>query len=51
VIIRLEKFIPAQLDESRRRRLIDELFETWMREQLTAVGSLEPLQTSVSSVL
>ncbi|ERT08240.1 PPIC-type PPIASE domain protein [Lyngbya aestuarii BL J] len=51
VIIRLEKFIPAQLDESMRRRLIDELFETWLREQLTAVGSLEPLQTSVSSVL
>ncbi len=51
VIIRLEKFIPAQLDESMRRRLIDELFETWLREQLMTVGSLEPLQTSVSSVL
>ncbi len=51
VVIRLEKFIPAQLDESMRRRLIDELFETWVREQLTEVGSLELLQTSVSSVL
>lgn len=51
VVIRLEKFIPAQLDESMRRRLIDELFETWVREQLTKVGSLELLQTSVSSVL
>lgn len=50
VIIRLEKFIPAQLDESMRRRLIDELFETWLREQVVAAGVLQPLQTSVSSV-
>ncbi|MGF1494260.1 MAG: peptidylprolyl isomerase [Microcoleaceae cyanobacterium] len=50
VIIRLEKFIPAQLDDSMRRRLIDELFEKWMREQLSSVGSLEPVQTSPTSV-
>lgn len=50
VIIRLEKFLPAQLDESMRRRLIDEMFETWVREQLTQVGSLQSLRTSMSSV-
>jgi parvulin-like peptidyl-prolyl isomerase len=49
VIIRLEKFIPAQLDDTMRHRLIDELFENWLREQLAEVSTLEPLQTSVSS--
>jgi len=34
VIVRLEKFFPAQLDDSTRRQLIDELFETWLREQI-----------------
>ena len=50
VIIRMEKFIPAQLDDAMRHRLIDELFEKWMREQLAEVSTLEPLSTSVSSV-
>jgi parvulin-like peptidyl-prolyl isomerase len=34
VIVRLERFIPAQLDESMRRRLLNELFSTWLQEQL-----------------
>lgn len=34
VIVRLERFIPAQLDEAMRRRLLNELFNTWMQEQL-----------------
>lgn len=34
VIIRLEKFIPAQMDESMRRRLLNEFFNTWLQEQL-----------------
>jgi hypothetical protein len=50
VIIRLEKFLPAQLDESMRRRMIEEMFENWLREQMAQVGSLQPLRTSVSSV-
>lgn len=33
VIIRLEELIPAKLDESMRRRLIDELFDNWLHEQ------------------
>jgi len=50
VIIRLEKFLPAQLDEPMRRRMIEEMFENWLREQIAQVGSLQPFRTSVSSV-
>jgi parvulin-like peptidyl-prolyl isomerase len=34
VIIRPEQIIPAQLDEPMRHRLIDELFQTWIQEQM-----------------
>jgi parvulin-like peptidyl-prolyl isomerase len=34
VIVRLEKFIPAQLDESMRQQLLNRLFESWLQEQL-----------------
>lgn len=34
VIVRLEKLIPAQLDESMRRQLLNELFSSWLQEQL-----------------
>jgi parvulin-like peptidyl-prolyl isomerase len=34
VIVRPEKIIPAQLDEPMRQRLIDELFQTWLQEQV-----------------
>lgn len=33
-IVRLEKFIPAQLDENLSQRLLDELFSTWLDEKL-----------------
>lgn len=33
VIVQLEKFIPAQLDEPMRVRLLNELFEGWIQEQ------------------
>lgn len=46
VIIRLEKFIPAQLDDAMRRRLIDELFETWLKEEVQKVVSLPSVQPS-----
>ncbi|MDE5106213.1 MAG: hypothetical protein O4808_03775, partial [Trichodesmium sp. St17_bin3_1_1] len=47
VIIRLEKFIPAQLDESMRRHLMDELLENWIREQIGKIGALKPLRSDV----
>jgi parvulin-like peptidyl-prolyl isomerase len=34
VIIRPEQIIPAQLDEPMRQRLIDELFQIWLQEEL-----------------
>lgn len=34
VIVRLEKFIPAQLDDSMRQRLLNDCFNTWLSEQL-----------------
>ncbi|MCV3213624.1 peptidylprolyl isomerase [Plectonema radiosum NIES-515] len=33
VIVRLEKFIKAQLNESMRQRLLNELFENWIQTQ------------------
>jgi parvulin-like peptidyl-prolyl isomerase len=40
VLVRLEKFIPAQLDQPMRRRLLNECFNNWLKEQLEQVGSL-----------
>ncbi|AOX02719.1 MAG: peptidylprolyl isomerase [Moorea sp. SIO1F2] len=34
LIVRLEKFMPAQLDDSMRQRLLNECFSTWLSEQL-----------------
>jgi parvulin-like peptidyl-prolyl isomerase len=35
VVVRLEKYLPAQLDKSMRGRLIDELYEQWLQERLS----------------
>ncbi len=45
VIVRLEQLIPAQLDETMRRRLIDEMFETWINEQIKQMGPLRAIET------
>lgn len=34
VVVRLEKFLPAKLDEATRQRLLDELFNNWLIEQV-----------------
>lgn len=49
IIVRLEKFIPAQLDEAMRRRLIDEMFETWVREQMQQMGPLRLVESATPS--
>ncbi len=36
VIIRPEQIIPAQLDEPMRQRLIDELFQIWLQEEMSS---------------
>jgi parvulin-like peptidyl-prolyl isomerase len=38
VIIRLEKLLPAQFDTSMQQHLLNELFETWVQEQVQALG-------------
>ncbi len=44
IVVRLEKFFPAQLDEAMRQRMIDELFQQWLKEQIqtTPVSTLTP---------
>lgn len=34
IIVQLEQWIPAQLDEDMRKRLMQELFEQWLQEQV-----------------
>jgi parvulin-like peptidyl-prolyl isomerase len=38
-IIRIEKYIPAQLDDAMCQRLLDELFENWLHSQLEQIFS------------
>lgn len=38
-ILRIEQYIPAQLDEAMRQRLLDELFENWLQTQLEQILS------------
>jgi PPIC-type PPIASE domain len=35
VVVRLEKYLPAQLDKSMRSRLVEELYEQWLQERLS----------------
>jgi parvulin-like peptidyl-prolyl isomerase len=45
VIVRLEKFIPAQLDQLMRQRLEGELFAAWLQEQFNQRGSIHLLDS------
>jgi hypothetical protein len=38
-IIRLEQFIPAKLDNTMRRQLLDELFDRWLSQQIEPLTS------------
>lgn len=38
-IIRIEQHIPAQLDKQMRQRLLDDLFETWLQQELVQLAS------------
>lgn len=42
VIVRLEKFLPTQLDDALRRRLLDELFSQWLQEQSRQFEVVQP---------
>ena len=44
IVVRLEKFFPAQLDDAMRQRLMDELFQKWLQEQIqSTLVSVPPL--------
>jgi len=45
VIVRLEKFLPAQLDEQIRTRLLNELLESWLQNQLKEFFAQEASRT------
>ncbi len=49
LIVRLEKFIPAQLDEPMRQRLLNQLFSTWLKEQLQPTAQLQPVAVKHSA--
>ena len=34
VVVRLEKFLPAKLDDGTRQRMLDELYNNWLAEQV-----------------
>jgi hypothetical protein len=34
IILRPEKLIPAKLDDLMRQRMLNELFEQWLQEQM-----------------
>lgn len=42
VLVRLERFIPAQLDDGMRRRLLNECFNEWLQSQLSQLGAFLP---------
>ena len=48
VLVRLERFMPAQMDDAMRKRLLDECFQTWLNEQLSQVD-LSAIQQSVTA--
>jgi parvulin-like peptidyl-prolyl isomerase len=53
IIVRLEKFLPAQLDNSMRQHLLNELFNTWLQEQLQQVSiqSLDSMNSTTTAAI
>jgi parvulin-like peptidyl-prolyl isomerase len=49
VIVRLEKFIPAQMDDGMQQRLLQELFQKWLQEQISQLSAqIQPPQPQPS---
>jgi parvulin-like peptidyl-prolyl isomerase len=46
VVVRLEKFLPAKLDDVTRQRMLDELYNTWLTEQVKATLTGQPAAPS-----
>ncbi|MBE9180576.1 peptidylprolyl isomerase [Oculatella sp. LEGE 06141] len=49
VIVRLEKFVPAQLDDAMRQRLLHECFNVWLQEQLSQINAMVPTGSTTPS--
>ncbi|EKQ67467.1 parvulin-like peptidyl-prolyl isomerase [Leptolyngbyaceae cyanobacterium JSC-12] len=50
IILRLEKFFPAQLDAAMQQRLLNELFENWLKEETAkALASANSASLAASS--
>lgn len=41
VVVRLEKLIPVRLDQPMRQRLLNELFEAWVQDQLSQLPRID----------
>ncbi len=50
VIVRMERFIPAQLDDAMRSRLLNECFNTWLKEQFAQVDLSALLSNTATPV-
>jgi parvulin-like peptidyl-prolyl isomerase len=50
-IVRPEQIIPAQLDESMRQRLIDELFQIWLQSQIKLTDISTPIPISLPETM
>ncbi|MEB3355095.1 MAG: peptidylprolyl isomerase [Cyanobacteriota bacterium] len=47
VLLRHERHLPAQLDDAMQQRLLNEMYELWMREQVAAgLAQLQPPSTA-----
>jgi len=43
IVVRLEQHLPARLDEPTAQRMLEELFEAWLKERVNLVLAGEPL--------
>ena len=50
VIVRLERFVPAQLDDAMRRRLLNESFNNWLQEQMKQLSFLPPNGSTATAI-
>lgn len=49
IIVRLEKLLPAKLDEPMKQKLLNELFSTWLQEQLQPITAFQPVELQKSA--
>ncbi len=50
VIARLDQFLPAQMDDAMRQRLMSEKFQTWLQQQVQATAVRGPDEELIVSV-